>query len=33
MKITETFHEGLDSKVWAAKVGDPIEFEYPDCDG
>ena len=30
VKITETFHKGLDSKVGAAKVGDPIKFKYPD---
>ena len=33
VKITETFHEGLDSKMGAEKVGDPIEFKYSDCDG
>ena len=33
MEITETFHERLDCKVGAAKMGDPIEFEYSDCDG
>ena len=32
MEIAETFHERLNSKVGAAKMGDPIEFKCSDSD-